>query len=150
MEVWVRLVTSYSWWSHNCSPPGSSVHGIPQVRILEWVDIPFSRGSSWPRTQTQVSCIADRFFTIWATLLIRVWVLYSSYNTLSHEWFFRPLVYRNVKHTKFYQIIFNSVSALLVTTKFGFPLITLTSNPNFKLRLLKTTLRLDNSLGGFI
>ena len=76
--------------------------------------------------------------------------MYSSYNTLSHEWFFRPLVYRNAEHTKFFQIIFNSVSALLVTTKFGFPLITLTSNTNFKLRLLKTTLRLDNSLEGFI
>ena len=33
----------------DCSPPGSSVHGIPQTRILEWVAIPFSRGPSWPR-----------------------------------------------------------------------------------------------------
>ena len=48
-------------------PPGSSVHGILQARILEWVAMPFSRGSSPPRDQTQVSCIADRFFTIWAT-----------------------------------------------------------------------------------
>ena len=38
-----------------CSPPGSSVHGILQVRILEWVAISFSRGSSQPRDQTQVS-----------------------------------------------------------------------------------------------
>ena len=51
----------------DCSPPGSSVHGILQARILEWVDIPFSRGSSQPRDQTWVSCIAGRFFTIWAT-----------------------------------------------------------------------------------
>ena len=51
----------------DCSPPGSSVHGILQVRILEWVTIPFSRGSSWPRDRTWVSCIAGRFFTIWAT-----------------------------------------------------------------------------------
>ena len=51
----------------DCSPPGSSVHGIIQARILEWVAIPFSRGSSWPRDQTWVSCIAGRFFTIWAT-----------------------------------------------------------------------------------
>ena len=48
----------------DCSPPGSSVHGILQERILEWVAIPFSRGSSWPRDQTWVSCIAGRFFTI--------------------------------------------------------------------------------------
>ena len=51
----------------DCSPPGSSVHGIFQVRILEWVAYPFSRGSSWPRDRTQVSHIAGRFFTIWAT-----------------------------------------------------------------------------------
>ena len=41
----------------DCSPPGSSVHGILQVRILEWVAIPFSRGSSHPRDPTHVSCI---------------------------------------------------------------------------------------------
>ena len=45
------------------SPAGSSVHGISQARILEWVVISFSRGSSQPRDQTQVSGIADRFFT---------------------------------------------------------------------------------------
>ena len=44
-----------------CSPPGSSVHGISQARILEWVSISFSRGSSRPRDQTQVSCTAGRF-----------------------------------------------------------------------------------------
>ena len=37
----------------NCSPPGSSVHGILQARILEWIAIPFSRGSSWPKAWTQ-------------------------------------------------------------------------------------------------
>ena len=41
-------------------------YGILQVRILEWVAFPFSRGSSWPRNQTRVSCSAGRFFTIWA------------------------------------------------------------------------------------
>ena len=49
------------------SPPGSFVHGILQARILEWVAIPFSRGSSWCRDQTQAPCIAVRFLTIWAT-----------------------------------------------------------------------------------
>ena len=48
------------------SLPRSSVHGILQARILESVAIPFSRGSSWPRDQTQVSHIVDRFFTVWA------------------------------------------------------------------------------------
>ena len=51
------------------SPPGSFIHGILQARILEWVAIHFSGGSSQRRDQTQVSCIAGRFFTIflWAT-----------------------------------------------------------------------------------
>ena len=51
----------------DCSPPGFSVHGILQARILESVAILFSWGSSWPMDQTQVSRIAGRFFTIWAT-----------------------------------------------------------------------------------
>ena len=51
----------------DCSLPGSSVHGILQARILEWVAVPFSSGSSQHRHQTQVSCTADRFFTVWAT-----------------------------------------------------------------------------------
>ena len=49
------------------SPPGSSVHGILQAGILQWVAIPFSRGSSPSRGWTWVSHIAGRFFTIWAT-----------------------------------------------------------------------------------
>ena len=50
----------------DCSPPGSSVHGILQARILEWVAMPSSRGSSQPRDQTQSSCsccTASRFLT---------------------------------------------------------------------------------------
>ena len=47
----------------DCNPSRSSVHGILQARILEWVAIPFFRGSSQPRDWTQVSRIADRFFT---------------------------------------------------------------------------------------
>ena len=61
---------SYVWLfcgPMDCGPPGSSVHRILQARILEWVAISFSRGSSWPRGQTciscGVSCIAGRFFT---------------------------------------------------------------------------------------
>ena len=50
----------------DCSPLGSSVHGILQARILERVAIPFSRGSSQPRDETQVSPIANGFFTSWA------------------------------------------------------------------------------------
>ena len=49
------------------SPPGSSVHGILQARMLEWVPISFSRGSSQPRDRTRVSCFAGRRFILWAS-----------------------------------------------------------------------------------
>ena len=52
---------SDSWDPTDCSLPGSSVHGILQAKILEWVAISFSRGSSWPRNWSQVSFIAGRF-----------------------------------------------------------------------------------------
>ena len=51
----------------DCRLPGSSIHGIFQARVLEWVAISFSRGSSQPRDQTQVSSTGDRRFTVWAT-----------------------------------------------------------------------------------
>ena len=50
-----------------CSPPSSSVREIAQARILEWIATSFSRELFWPRDQTQVSCIAGRHFTLWAT-----------------------------------------------------------------------------------
>ena len=51
------------WDPMGCSPPVSSVHGIPQARILEWVAISSSKESPWPRDRTQVSCFAGEFFT---------------------------------------------------------------------------------------
>ena len=87
------------------SPPGSSVHGILQVSILEWVAISFHRGSSWPRDLTRVSCIAGRFFTILATRealmgkdkhQLPVFWLYSKktwrIRTLFLDWFHRCFV----------------------------------------------------------
>ena len=50
----------------HCSPPGSSIHGVLQARILEWVAVSFSRGSSQPRNRTYVYCIAGRHFNLWA------------------------------------------------------------------------------------
>ena len=68
-ELWHSVVLSRSVMSDSvtpkgCSPPGFSVDGILQARILEWVAISFSRGSSQPRDLTQVSCIAGG---LWAT-----------------------------------------------------------------------------------
>ena len=67
----------------DCSPPGSSIHGILQARILEWVAISSSRGSSRPRDWTWVSFIAGRFFTIWATREAQF--LFKS-AALKHDW----------------------------------------------------------------
>ena len=66
---WVKIAQSCPTLCDpvDCSLPGSSVHGILQARILEWVAISFSRGSSRPGDQTRVSRIAGRRFTIWAT-----------------------------------------------------------------------------------
>ena len=92
MHVYIWLISLLSTWNYDnivnqlcmcvsvaqlCLPlcdatdlslPGFSVHGILQARILEWVAIPFSTGSSQPRDRTLVSCITGRFFTIWANL----------------------------------------------------------------------------------
>ena len=59
------------WCLTLCDPMDYTVHEILQARILEWVAFPFSRGSSQPGDWTQVSCIAGRFFTSWATDEIR-------------------------------------------------------------------------------
>ena len=64
------------WDPLDCSLPHSSVHGIFQARVLDWVAIFFSRGSSRPRDRTQVSRIVGRCFTVWATRE----VLLLSYN----------------------------------------------------------------------
>ena len=53
--------------SMDCSLPGSSVHGILQARILEWVSISFSRGPSWPRDQTHVFCTGRWILYLWIT-----------------------------------------------------------------------------------
>ena len=57
------LQSSQTLWSCNCSLPGSSVRGIHQARIQEWVAMPSPRGSSWPRGRIWVSCIAGEVFT---------------------------------------------------------------------------------------
>ena len=62
---WLSCVQLYD--PMDCSPPGSSVQGILQARVLEWVAISFSRGYSWHRDRTPISCIAGGFFTVWAT-----------------------------------------------------------------------------------
>jgi len=85
MRVWFSTIEEEVKWSEvtqscltlcdpmDCSLQDFSVHGILQARVLEWVTISFSRGSSWPRDRTQVSLIGGRHFNLWATraLIVR-------------------------------------------------------------------------------
>ena len=63
-----------------CDPMDYTVHGTLQARVLEWVTFPFSRGSSWPRNQNGVSCIAGGFFTNWAMREAYMTNTYICYN----------------------------------------------------------------------
>ena len=72
LAKWYVIVHLLSCVQLLCNPvdwssPGSSVHGISQARILEWVAMPFSRASSRPRDQTCVSCIGRQILHCWAT-----------------------------------------------------------------------------------
>ena len=77
----------------DCNPPGSSLHGILQARVLQWVAISFSRESSQPRDWTWVSCVPGRCFNLWATREAPTsqpgvkschWEFYSFKGTTSH------------------------------------------------------------------
>ena len=83
----------------DCNLPGSSIHGIFQAKILEWVAISFSRRSSQPRDWTHISLLVGRHFTIWATkevsqhkfhLKTRLELtIERSYQTHSHNMYFK-------------------------------------------------------------
>ena len=70
------------WDPVDCNPPGSSFHGILQARILEWVAISFSRGSSWPRDRTWISLFSWQILYHWATweALHRLWQKLKCYH----------------------------------------------------------------------
>ena len=74
-----------------CSPPGSCIHGISQAKILEWAAIPFSNGSSWPRDQTWVSCVAGRFITVWVNIHIS-FPFCISFSFWSEHWVELPVL----------------------------------------------------------
>ena len=76
------------------SPPGSSVHGILQARILEWIAFPFSKGSSKPRDRTLVSHTAGGFFTSWATREAQKVLLFKPYVILlTYPFLCLPCIY---------------------------------------------------------
>ena len=74
----------------DCSLPGCSIHGILQARVLVWVAISFSRGSSWPRDQTRISCIAGRRFTLWAPMEERTFHWATNQNYFPKESYVIP------------------------------------------------------------
>ena len=79
----------------DCSLSGSSVHGILQARILEWVAISFSRASSWPRVPTHISCISRQILYRWATWEAYIYcALYFFYYYTSSTWGHQALVSR--------------------------------------------------------
>ena len=71
----------------DCRSSGSSAHEILRAKIVEWVAMPFSRGSSWLRDQTQVSQIAGWFFTVWATREAQE----TTPQTHTHQTYFKSL-----------------------------------------------------------
>ena len=84
---WVKVAQSCPTL---CEPKDYTVHVILQARILAWVAVPFSRESSQPRNQTQVSCTAGGFFTIWATREAQATLKYMS-----------KMIQLNAKYTNF-------------------------------------------------
>ena len=100
------------WDPMYCNIPGSSIPGIFQARVLEWVAISFSRGSSQPRDQTRFSHIVGRCFTVWATREVNNGQTYylSDWITVYYTW--RNILHRNIyihiyiskyKHTHIYR-----------------------------------------------
>ena len=91
----------------NCSVPGSSVHGIFQATVLEWIAISFSRGSSQPRARTQVSGIVDRGFTVWATREVYYKVVFIFWFILEPEhlcWSPTNYVYYQIVSSKVFSL----------------------------------------------
>ena len=105
LETVSQSVVSDSLGPMDCSPPGSSVHSILWARLLEWVAIPFSKGSFRPRDRTQVSCIAGRFLTTWATREAPVLERTRTFKTLPeavrlHPQFIQGQRYHALGHTR--------------------------------------------------
>ena len=110
------------WDPMECSPPGSSVHGISQAWILEWVAIFFSRGSSWPRDRTQVSYIGRTILQQWATWEAPLhcsgimYYIFTNSNALSTWWLFVIIKYTQIFLPSKWYIMFPICLFMLIHT----------------------------------
>ena len=104
-------------WDHmDCSPTGSSVPGILQARMLEWVAISFSRGSSQLRDWTQVSRIAGGFFTSWATRGAHITVMWGNSSRRSQKW--KVLLAFHLSYTDFFFPLLKVIQLSALSSKF--------------------------------
>ena len=97
---WVAQSFLILWDRMDCSPRGSSVPGILQARMLEWVVIFSSRGSSQLRDRTQVSRIAGGFFTCWATRGAHITIMWGNSSGRSQKW--KLLLAFHLSYTEFF------------------------------------------------
>ena len=88
----------------DCSPSSSSVHGILQARILEWVAISFSRGPSWPRDQTQVSRITGRHFNLWENTLLLCFFIILNLIKFYLQFFFLSRIHKIILNFRSHRI----------------------------------------------
>ena len=119
----------------DCSLPGSSVHGIFQARILEWVAIAFSRRSSLLRDWTRVSCIVGRRFTVWATREVQVhnWCMLTSTSYLKasvNRWF--TLKTSSLNHQHIYCLDCSLARSFILKMVFLFTKVTQVLSRKFK------------------
>ena len=112
----------------NCSPPGSSVHGIPQARILKWVAISFYKGSSQPRDGIHISCIGNSIQWIlypWATkgacFFFYLIVLVSHLSIWNHNLFCLQIItgIRNMNYVFFKDSILTAIIMIGTISPYG-------------------------------
>jgi len=102
-----------------CDPMDCIVHGILQDRILEWVDFPFSRGSSWPRNRTRVCYIAGGFYTNWAIIreISQTWK--TTFYRILYTWtIYKKQIYR-LKASHWVSRAWNGVETTYKQESFG-------------------------------
>ena len=145
--------------SMDCSPPGSSVHGIFQARILQWVSMSFSRGSSPPMGRNCISCITVRFFTHWATweacIYIYMCILYiRMYIDFMHMFIYVCMcVYMHIYTHYFCILTFSTLQCSLKFTNidvqtFNYPFMKLYNTPLHDTQFIYTGFIIPDSING--